>query len=147
MFPMKPPSLMDVMKDGGEKIFAERMVTVSPDLAANHFGSGTVEVYATPAMISLMESAALAAIAPHLEEGQTSEKTVKCDSLDFLAESRVSLCSINPASTPLIVYRCLAANTARAPTHSCCFHRPAGGRYPGRAGACRQLMSCLQQRF
>jgi predicted thioesterase len=52
--------------------WAERMVTVSADLTATHFGSGAVEVYATPAMISLMESAALEAIVPYLEEGQTS---------------------------------------------------------------------------
>ena len=51
---------------------AERSITVGKELTASHFGSGTVDVYATPAMINLMEAAALAAIEPYLESGQTS---------------------------------------------------------------------------
>lgn len=51
---------------------AERSITVGKEHTASHFGSGTVDVYATPAMINLMEAAALAAIEPYLESGQTS---------------------------------------------------------------------------
>ncbi len=60
--------------DGLERadLFAEQTIVVSPELTAKHFGSGTVDVYATPAMISLMESAALAAIEPRLKEGETT---------------------------------------------------------------------------
>jgi predicted thioesterase len=35
-------------------------------------GSGSVAVYATPAMVALMESAAVAALAPVLDEGESS---------------------------------------------------------------------------
>ncbi len=53
----------------------QQSITVTETLTARHIGSGRVEVYATPAMIALMESAALAAIDPLLEEGQTSVGT------------------------------------------------------------------------
>lgn len=57
---------------GRANLSAEQTVIVSPELTAKHFGSGKVDVYATPAMVSLMESAALAAIEPQLKEGETT---------------------------------------------------------------------------
>jgi predicted thioesterase len=51
---------------------AERTETVTELLLATRLGSGSVAVYATPAMIALMESAAVAAIEPLLPEGQAS---------------------------------------------------------------------------
>jgi predicted thioesterase len=51
---------------------AERTETVTELLLATRLGSGRVAVYATPAMIALMESAAVAAIEPLLPEGQAS---------------------------------------------------------------------------
>jgi predicted thioesterase len=46
--------------------------TVSEKQTARHLGSGGVDVYATPAMIGLMEGAAVNAIDPHLDEGEQS---------------------------------------------------------------------------
>lgn len=54
---------------------AEQVTTVTQDKTARHLGSGGVEVFATPAMIALMEGAAVAALDPHLPAGQASVGT------------------------------------------------------------------------
>lgn len=49
--------------------------TVEPtDLAAVH-GSGSLPVYATPAMVAFMEKTACALLQPYLEEGETTVGT------------------------------------------------------------------------
>jgi fluoroacetyl-CoA thioesterase len=53
----------------------EQTLLVTYDHSARHFGSGSIDVFATPAMIALMESAALAAIDAGLEAGTTSVGT------------------------------------------------------------------------
>jgi len=50
----------------------EATATVDEGMLATVMGSGTVAVLATPAMVALMEAAAIGAIAPTLAEGQTS---------------------------------------------------------------------------
>lgn len=50
----------------------EATATVDEGMLATVIGSGTVAVLATPAMVALMEAAAVGAIAPTLAEGQTS---------------------------------------------------------------------------
>ena len=50
----------------------EKHEIVSNDNTAIKYGSGSVSVYATPAMIGLMEGAALNAIDPHLPEGMST---------------------------------------------------------------------------
>ena len=52
----------------GLKAEVRRKVTL--DITARHLGSGNVEVLATPAMIALMEQAAVRAVDPLLPEGQ-----------------------------------------------------------------------------
>ena len=47
-------------------------ITVSKEMLASHWGSGLVDVYATPMMIAHMEYAALKCIEPCLEAGQVS---------------------------------------------------------------------------
>jgi fluoroacetyl-CoA thioesterase len=50
----------------------EASVTVTDDLTAAALGSGNVDVYSTPAMIALLEAAAINALAGHLADGHTS---------------------------------------------------------------------------
>ena len=47
-------------------------LVVSNDHVAATMGSGDLHVFATPAMVALMENAAMLAVAPHLPEGSTT---------------------------------------------------------------------------
>ncbi|MCS6993780.1 MAG: thioesterase family protein [Anaerolineales bacterium] len=51
---------------------AEIETTVTEADTAARWGSGLVPVYSTPALVGLMESAAVAALAGHLPAGQTT---------------------------------------------------------------------------
>ena len=57
----------------GIKGFKE--ITVTKELTAISMGSGDLEVYATPAMIALMEGTASESVKAELEEGQGSVGT------------------------------------------------------------------------
>ena len=56
------------MLETGIKGFRE--ITVTDSLTARRFGSGELDVYATPAMIALAEETALKSVADRLEPGQ-----------------------------------------------------------------------------
>ena len=52
-----------------EGISETKEITVSPADTANRFGSGLIEVYATPAMITLMENTSQECVGKYLPEG------------------------------------------------------------------------------
>lgn len=54
---------------------AEISAEVTADKLASAVGSGSLDVFATPMMAALMEQAACAAVAPFLEEGETTVGT------------------------------------------------------------------------
>lgn len=54
---------------------AEFEIIVSPKDTAAQYGSGSLEVFATPAMIALMEKTAMLCIAEKLQEGQNTVGT------------------------------------------------------------------------
>lgn len=56
-------------------IMGEARATVSSENTAIAFGSGSVSVFATPAMIGLMEKASLSSVDPLLEPGVTTVGT------------------------------------------------------------------------
>lgn len=63
---------MELIQPG---MVGEQETTVTDGQTARHLGSGGLDVFATPAMIALMEGAAVNAIDPHLPEGQASVGT------------------------------------------------------------------------
>src|SRR6266498_4095380 len=56
-------------------LIGEQSIIVTTSLTAQAFGSGSLPVYATPALVALVETAALNAIHPLLPEHQTSVGT------------------------------------------------------------------------
>lgn len=59
-------------KIGTEK---ELEILVTPKDTAKAYGSGLVEVFATPAMVALMEKTALELVMPFIEEGKNTVGT------------------------------------------------------------------------
>ena len=51
---------------------AESTTIVGPENTARTMGSGDLPVFATPAMVALLENAAMQAVAPALPEGMTT---------------------------------------------------------------------------
>lgn len=87
-------------KIGTEK---EIEILVTPNDSAKSYGSGLVEVFATPAMIALMEKTALQLAMPFLEEGmntvgtEISVKHIKATALGKRVQSYAKLIEANGA--------------------------------------------------
>lgn len=56
-------------------IKAEFEIIISPKDTASQYGSGSLDVFATPAMVALMEKTAMLCIAEQLKEGQNTVGT------------------------------------------------------------------------
>ncbi len=73
---------------------------VTKDDTALKYDSGLVEVFATPAMVALMESAAYRLVAPHLPEGygtvgiEISTTHIKATPVGMKVQATVALVSI-----------------------------------------------------
>lgn len=57
-------------------IKGEQTILVTREQTAAALGSGTLDVFATPYMIALMENTALKSVADHLDEGQGTVGTL-----------------------------------------------------------------------
>jgi len=56
-------------------IKGRKEITVTEELTADRFGSGLIDVYATPAMIGLIEGTAAESVQGELEDGMTTVGT------------------------------------------------------------------------
>jgi predicted thioesterase len=78
--------------------------TVNQNNTALALGSGDMEVFATPAMVALMENAAMNAVAPHLEAGQTTVGTqittshIKASALGATVSATATLTAVDGRS-------------------------------------------------
>ena len=76
-------------------------ITVSKDKTASFYGSGSLDVFATPAMIALIENCALNCVEEALEEGYSTVGTkvdvrhLKATKLGKNVEARVELIVID----------------------------------------------------
>lgn len=88
---------------------AESKVKVSESNTALSLGSGDMEVFATPAMVALMENAAMKAVADHLPEGSTTVGTamqtshIKASKLGAIITASAELTQVDGRSLKFVV--------------------------------------------
>ena len=86
--------------------------TVNQNNTALALGSGDMEVFATPAMVALMENAAMNAVAPHLEAGQTTVGTqittshIKASALGATISATATLTAVDGRSLTFAITAC-----------------------------------------
>lgn len=60
------------MKQTEKRLECIKTFTVTPNITAKEMGSGDMPVLATPAMVAMMENAAMNAVAELMEDGETT---------------------------------------------------------------------------
>lgn len=87
----------------------ESQVRVTEQNTALTLGSGDMEVFATPAMVALMENAAMCAVREHLTEGATTVGTemqtshIKASKLDAQITASAELIAIEGRKLEFVV--------------------------------------------
>ena len=87
-------------------------------------GSGDMDVFATPAMVALMENAAMNAVAPHLEQGQTTVGTqittshIKASALGATISATATLTAVDGRSLRFTIVASEGDKTIGEGTHT-----------------------------
>lgn len=87
-------------------------------------GSGDMDVFATPAMVALMENAAMNAVAPHLEQGQTTVGTqittshIKASALGATISATATLTAVDGRSLTFSIVASEGDKTIGEGTHT-----------------------------
>ena len=87
-------------------------------------GSGDMDVFATPAMVALMENAAMNAVAPHLEQGQTTVGTqiftshIKASALGATISATATLTAVDGRSLTFAITAREGGKTIGEGTHT-----------------------------
>ena len=99
-------------------------VVVDNSNTAVALGSGDMDVFATPAMVALMENAAMNAVAPHLEQGQTTVGTqittnhIKASALGATISAIATLTAVDGRSLTFTIVASEGDKTIGEGTHT-----------------------------
>ena len=99
-------------------------VVVDNSNTAAALGSGDMDVFATPAMVALMENAAMNAVAPHLEQGQTTVGTqittnhIKASALGATISATATLTAVDGRSLTFTIVASEGDKTIGEGTHT-----------------------------
>ena len=99
-------------------------VVVDNSNTAVALGSGDMDVFATPAMVALMENAAMNAVAPHLEQGQTTVGTqittnhIKASALGATISATATLTAVDGRSLTFTIVASEGDKTIGEGTHT-----------------------------
>ena len=99
-------------------------VVVDNSNTAAALGSGDMDVFATPAMVTLMENAAMNAVAPHLEQGQTTVGTqittshIKASALGATISATAPLTAVDGRSLTFTIVASEGDKTIGEGTHT-----------------------------
>ena len=99
-------------------------VVVDNSNTAVALGSGDMDVFATPAMVTLMENAAMNAVAPHLEQGQTTVGTqittshIKASALGATISATATLTAVDGRSLIFTIVASEGDKTIGEGTHT-----------------------------